>query len=191
MTLPRSAQRFAPAFAAVLCASLWGSITTAQGVTVGDTVESEATVQSVNMETRQIVLKSAESGSNFVVVAGPEVRNLDQLEAGDVIRAAYSIGVAARLAPEGAEGTTAAVATAVAEEGSKPGAVVGSELTTVFTILAYDAVAHVATVEGEDGSSRLLAVREPEMQSYAQTLKPGDRVEVTFTEAIAIGVVEQ
>ena len=49
-------------------------------------VTSSATVESVDQSTRQVVLRDNADGAVFTVTAGPEVRNLAQVEAGDQVR---------------------------------------------------------------------------------------------------------
>ena len=41
---------------------------------------------------------------------------------------------------------------------------------------------------GDDGLVRALTVEKPESQAFIARLKPGDRVLVTYTEALAISV---
>ena len=80
--------------AALSAASTVAAAQTAQRVSV---VETSAKVKSVNQETREVQLRSA-NGRELAVVAGPEVRNLPQLQAGDVVRLSYYESVAASVA---------------------------------------------------------------------------------------------
>ena len=61
------------------------------------TLETTAVVEAINMETRHILLKT-EDGRRLTIVAGPEVRNLDQVEPGDRIKASYYESVAVQMA---------------------------------------------------------------------------------------------
>lgn len=45
-----------------------------------------AVVRSVDHKTREVSLRDSANGAEFSVVAGPEVRNLPQVEAGDTVR---------------------------------------------------------------------------------------------------------
>jgi len=159
-------------------------------VEVADTVETAATVQTVDMVTRQILLRDDRTGEVFVITAGPEVKNLDQLEPGDKVRALYTRGVAARMAPAGAEGSSSVEVVAAAEKGDKPALIYGKTTTEVVTLLAYDAAGHVATFRDSTGATRSVTVEKPEMQRFAETLKPGAKVEITWSDALAIGVFE-
>ena len=60
-------------------------------------LEASAKVELVNQETREVRLCTAD-GRELMVVAGPEVRSLPQLQSGDVVRVTYYESVAASLA---------------------------------------------------------------------------------------------
>jgi len=155
-----------------------------------ETVSATATVEKLDLASRTVELKT-EDGRMLTIVAGPEIRNFDQLNIGDTVKATYMRGVAARMAEPGRTGEAAVVGAAVrAPKGAKPGAVVGQTVQMVVTIVSYDAKSHLATFAGPDGLVRSVVVEKPEMQQFARGLKPGDEVEVTFTEAVAIGIVE-
>ena len=52
-------------------------------------VTATATVEAVDQTTRQVTLRDNADGSSFTVTAGPEVRNLDQIAAGDQVQIDY------------------------------------------------------------------------------------------------------
>jgi hypothetical protein len=59
-------------------------------------IESSARVVSVDQQTREVLLR-APDGRTLAVMAGPEVRNLSELKAGDTVQVTYYESVAARL----------------------------------------------------------------------------------------------
>ena len=152
------------------------------------TLETTAVVEAINMETRHILLKT-EDGRRLTIVAGPEVRNLDQVEPGDRIKASYYESVAVQMATDDASGTESAATVVRAPEGAKPGAAVGARVRTIVTMISYDPDTNVVAFTTPDGLSHSLVVK-PEMRDFARALNPGDRVEVVYTEALAIGVTE-
>ncbi len=167
------------------------SVAQNEPVKVVETVEASATVQTVDKETREILLKDNVDGDTFVVTAGPEVKNFDQIDSGDQVKIAYSLGRAARMALPGQAGTTSAVVGGTAEEGAKPGVAVGQVTTTVLEFVSYDPGSRQATIINAEGLERTVTVETPEGQEFASKLNKGDKVEVTFTEALAIVVEEQ
>src|SRR6185503_2749627 len=61
-------------------------------------VSTTATVQKVNLKTRQVTLKG-EDGRVFTIVAGEEVRNLPQVKVKDKVVVAYHEAVMAEMRP--------------------------------------------------------------------------------------------
>ncbi len=152
------------------------------------TLETSAVVQTIDMETRQVLLKT-EEGRTLTIVAGPEVRNLDQVEPGDRVKAVYYESVAVRMAAAETSGAKAAVAVARAPAGAKPGVAVGASVRAIVTIISYDPGTNVLSFIAPGGLSHSLVVK-PEMRDFARALKVGDRVDVVYTEAVAISVTE-
>ena len=72
-----------------------------------------------------------------------------------------------------------------AKAGEKPGGVLATEKTVVATIEAIDKKAKTATLKGEDGKSVTVTPRDPK---NLDKVKVGDRLVITYTEAIAVKV---
>jgi hypothetical protein len=154
---------------------------------VTTTVEATARVQAVDMDSRLVVLQN-ERGEIVTVKAGPEVRNLAQVRPGDRVVVRYTEAIAARMAtPASASGSGAVLTRAPA--GARPGAGIVEDVTEVVTIVSVDPASNIVQFKPADGVVRAITVRDPSMQAFARQLRPGDRVEVTFVEALAISVV--
>lgn len=152
-------------------------------------LETTATVLAVDQKTREVKLRSA-SGEELSVVAGPEVRNLPQLAAGDVVRLTYYEAVAARMAEPGAGGPAAAtVVAARAPEGSKPAGMVGATVDMVVEFLSYDPASGVVTFKNPQGFTDQATI-SPAMRDFAAARRTGDRVAVQITSAVAVSIVE-
>jgi hypothetical protein len=152
-------------------------------------LETTATVLAVDQTTREVRLRPA-AGDELTVVAGPEVRNLPQLAAGDVVRLTYYEAVAARMAEPGAGGpATATVVGGRAPEGAKPAGMVGATVDMVVDFLGYDARTGVVTFRTPEGVTDQVEV-SPAMREFAAARRPGDRVQVQMTSAVAVSIVE-
>ena len=163
---------------------------TAPGATVAYTTEARATVESVDQASREVVLRGA-GGAVLAVKAGPEVRNLQQIHVGDQVVIRYVEALAARLAPADASGSSTVDTQggiARSSPGTPPSAVARDQVRATVQVEAVDRAANMVTVTGPSGAVRTVAVRDPEAQRFLQTLKPGDRVELTYTESLAIAV---
>ena len=152
-------------------------------------VDTRAVVEKIDQDTREVRLRTMD-GNELTVIAGPAVRNLAQVSAGDTVRLTYYESVAARMAEPGAGGaaTTTAV-TARAPEGGQPAGLVGATTEMVVEFLAYDPATGTATFKTPDGASRQVLVN-PAMRGFAAARQPGDRVAVQLTSAVAASIVE-
>lgn len=150
--------------------------------------EVEATVVQVQKDKRLVSLRGPE-GRVVTLEAGPEVRNLDQVEVGDKVVAAYyeAIGFAVQ-EPGAASPSGTAVTAGRAKPGEKPGAAIGQYARTTVTIESIDRKTHTVTFTGEDGMTRAIPVQTEEGREFVKKLKPGDRVQITYAEAVAVRV---
>ncbi len=147
-----------------------------------------ATVESVDMKTRQVMLRAAD-GSRATVVAGPEVRNLAQVRAGDTVTVTYQEAVAVQMAPPGSAPPNAAVLAADrAAPGQLPGGAVGAVVVGRVTVVSAAPDGSSVTFTGRDGATHTAQVRDPKMQAFVRQLRPGNQVDVGFASEVAVSV---
>jgi ribosomal 50S subunit-recycling heat shock protein len=149
-------------------------------------VEEKATVEAIDQSTRMVTLKGPK-GNSVTFKASDEVKNLAQVKVGDEVKFAYYESVAVRVlkAGEAFPPASESAAMARAKPGEKPGGVAGAETTVVATIEAIDKKAKTATLKGENGKSVTVTPRDPK---NLDKVKVGDRIVITYTEAIAISL---
>jgi Cu/Ag efflux protein CusF len=154
-----------------------------------ETSQVTASVESVDPATRAIVLKGNE-GIRVAMVAGPDVRNLDQIKPGDKVVAVYHQALAAEVKPRGTATSppTAADHVERAKPGEKPSGAAGISVATTVQIESVDKSFNTVSFRRSDGIVRTVAVEDPEAKRFLQTLKPGDPVEIVYTEALAVSV---
>jgi hypothetical protein len=154
-----------------------------------EVIQMEATVAAIDQATRMVLLRGPAGFSS--VEAGPEVRNLDRVSVGDKVQVSYVAGIAAQLnkskAVSGAPQDS--TATYVAPAGARPAAGVGQIVQTTVTIESVDTSFNTVTFKRPDGFVRVLAVQSDEARAFIRTLRAGDKVDVTYTEAVAVAVV--
>ena len=150
---------------------------------------TKATVEAIDATTREITLKGANGSASFI--AGPEVRNFDNIHVGDTIEVAYYEALIAELKKKDAATTEPTdVATAsVAAVGDTPAASARRTTTGTVTIESYDAATDTVVFVNAGGDRHTVAVQAQNMKELGRTLKPGDQVELTYVEAIAVEVV--
>ena len=152
-------------------------------------VQRTATVESIDQASRLVTLRG-EDGHAFTLQVSEEVRNLGQVKTGDRVTVSFFEALAAEVKKpgEGVEGVQADVAAVRAEPGERPGAGAGVVLRTTVVIQSVDTQFNTVTFRRSDGASRIVAVQSPEGQQFIRGLRPGDQVEIAYTEAFAIEV---
>ena len=149
------------------------------------TVELTATITAIDAATRVVTLKGSD-GKEVTITAGPEVKNFAQMKVGDQVKVRYVEALTLELK----KGSTAPVSrTDTATAGSaKPGALpagaAGRQVTIMAEVVALDPAKQIVTLRGPQRTVDL-KVRDPEQ--FKRVAK-GDRVEATYTEALAIAV---
>lgn len=148
-------------------------------------VDVTATVMKVDAKTREVTLK-AEDGQEYSFVASDEVRNLAQMQPGDVVKATYAEAFVYEVRKGGQTvAPVTAVAGGSAEPGMKPAGAIARQTTVTVLITAIDPKVPSVTFKGPQGNTRTIKVRHPEK---LEGVSVGDTVEITYTEAFAIKV---
>jgi len=171
----------------LLCAVLVGCASSPEPLEVSEVEVIEATVISVDAEARFVVLRGP-AGNDVALRAGPEVRNLAQVKVGDVLRVSYYTGFVFSMAQPGEAGVDAEIMVGRAEEGDRPGAMVGATIRQTVEILSVAADGTAVSFRDADGLVQSTDVPREEGQAFARKLKQGDLVDIQYTEAIAIAV---
>lgn len=149
-------------------------------------VEISATVVGIDKATRTLTLKGPKA-EVFDIVASADVKNFDQIKAGDAVVARYAeaLTLELRKTKSAAGGVTMTEDAAKAAPGERPAVVGARQLTAIADVIAVDAKASTITLKGPKGNVVKLNVRNPEQ---FKVVKKGDQVEVTYTEALALSV---
>jgi len=154
-------------------------------VAVAEAVRLSASVQAIDKDKRLVTLKRKD-GSSFVVTAGPEVKNFDQIKVGDevVLRYVEALTLELKKGSGAIREKVEREAGAVAQPGEKPGAAVGRQVTVVANVVAKDAKRQTIRLRGVE---RTIDLKVPDPKQF-KLVKVGDQVEATFTEAVALSV---
>jgi hypothetical protein len=156
------------------------------GTVAENTVTVTATVEAVDLQKRLVTLKGP-GGDLVTVHADERVKNLPQVKKGDLVVVTYyeSLAYEVHKPGQGAPGVAVAADVASAKKGEKPAAVGAQAVTVTSTIEALDKQKHTVTLKGPEGNVTTIKVKDP---SKLELVKVGDLVEITYTEALAIGV---
>lgn len=149
----------------------------------------EATVEKIDHQSRMVTLKGPE-GNYIELEVDEAVKNLPQVEKGDIVTVEYIEAVSIQVFPKGSvvPGLTAMGTEASAEPGQKPAGVAIEEITLVTVVDAIDLQQQLVTLKGAEGRTKTFKARSPERLAKVEV---GDTVQITLTEAIGISVTEK
>jgi len=155
-------------------------------IVIADVVEMKTKVDAVDQAKRLVTLTTPD-GETVTVKAGPAVKNLDQVKAGDelVVKAYESIALFVRKGSE-APSASETMAVAVAAKGQEPSAVIVDSQEIKATVEAVHPALRKITLKGPDGKKRTFKVHE-DYKALGE-IKKGDELVVRHTEALAISI---
>lgn len=158
-------------------------------VIVGNQVSS-ATVESVDHETGTVLLRD-HTGDLVTVRVPPEARNVPRLQAGDKINIRFFKTIAASIVPPGTQPPESTITSAKGYAGLHPHGMLVSNRRERVHVLAVDPARHQITFEDADEITRTEVIGEKAMQGFLNTLKVGDTVDVTVTDAVSFEVMNR
>jgi Cu/Ag efflux protein CusF len=149
-------------------------------------IQVTANVLKIDPATRHVTLQLP-AGREVELVAAPSVKNLSQVSVGDQVRVTYYESLVFQLRPPGqaAPATSAEAAVATAPPGAMPAGVALGTVTVTTTVKDIDRDAQTITLATEDGGLRTLPVQDP---ANLDKVKVGDRLDITYSEALAVDV---
>jgi Cu/Ag efflux protein CusF len=152
-------------------------------VTAAEVVTAAATVDSIDKKEGKATLKDTQ-GHTFEIKAGPQV-NLDRLHVGDKVMATYYAEVAVAIGRAG-QGNPRVTETSVTR-----GGVTARQATVTAHIVSVDPKKNTVDVRGPGDNTHTLKVEDPSLQAQLKQIKPGDQLEVTYMQAVALSVEPQ
>jgi DNA helicase TIP49 (TBP-interacting protein) len=154
-------------------------------VTMGANTMVTATVEEINYETREVALRSPD-GSLKMIVAGDEVRNLAQVEVGDVVKIEFNVGLMLALQPVSGElrERKEKVEKERAQLGQKPAGTVRKTVYARAVVRAVDLQARTVTLQGALRTVTLPVAEDVDLES----VKVDDMVDAEYVESLAISV---
>ncbi len=136
--------------------------------------------------TNRIVTLKDKDGLVDSVYAGPEVQRFDALKVGDKVTFKYYESVVYQIHKPGATPPPAGGQAGITRTpGAKPGGTVSRQLTATVTVTAIDMNVPSVTIKMDDGSVSSFKVED---KKNLEGVKVGDRVQITYTQALAISV---
>ena len=150
----------------------------------GEMTTVTATVEAVDASTRTVTLKGPKG--NYVDIVAPEsVTKFSEIKVGDTITARYYDNIVLRVKHPGEKSVDSDTTGVTRSNSTKPGATASTQRTITATITEIDSKTPSITFTGPNNwkySSRV------EDKAALSKVKVGDKVDITWTEAVLISV---
>ncbi len=156
-----------------------------QVVTQDASVAETFTIEAVDYQNRLITLKDAD-GHTDVARVGPEVQRFNELKVGDSVTFRYTESVVYAIRKAGAAAPTVAQGPQVVrDKGVRPGGTISEQVTASVVVTAIDPKVPSIVVRTDEGRTMGFKVED---RNNLTTVKVGDRVDITYTRAVAVRV---
>jgi hypothetical protein len=146
----------------------------------------EGSVTKIDKKTRTIFFKNSEGESKFV--AGPEIKNFDQIKKGDRLSVTYELAVAIELIKTKSDGIRSKVETSsetTSKPGEKPTRTISNTTTIIADIIAVDRAKKLVSVKGPSGKITVVTVKNPQLLADVNV---GEQVKVIYFDAMAASI---
>ncbi len=152
-------------------------------------MSASAMVMKVDSDKRDLMLKD-DQGMMFKVHVPDDVSRFDAIKKGDHIQVDYYQSIGLSMKKPGAGGQPGASDTTATEKsaGKLPNGVMARTITASVMVMNVDTAGNKVMVKTPDGDMTTINVTDPAMQANLSKLKKGDRIQATYTEAVAISV---
>lgn len=152
-----------------------------QGAAVSETF----TIEAIDSKARIVSLKDKD-GIVEDIYCPPEVKRFDALKVGDKVTFRYYESVVYQIHKPGTAPESPSSGPAITRTpGTKPGATVSEQMTATVTVNAIDMKVPSVTITAADGRKMSFRVENPKNMAG---VKVGDKVQITYTQALAISV---
>ncbi len=148
-----------------------------------ESVTVKATIEAIDKNTRIVTLKGPR-GNSVAVHADESVKRFSDLKVGDEVTATYSESVAVSVRKPGEAAPPKNTESITARPG-KPGATATVQETITVSVEEIDRPAKTVTVKGPEGRVHTFRVRDVK---NLQGVKVGDKVDISFTQALLLKV---
>ena len=146
----------------------------------------EGEVVKIDKKTRTITFKNKEGESKFV--AGPEIKNFDQIKRGDRLSVSYELAVAIELIKTKSDGVRSKVETNTvtsSKANEKPSETIANKTTITADIVEVNRDKKLVSVKGPSGKVTTVRVKNP---SLLADVNVGEQVKIIYYDAMAASI---
>jgi translation initiation factor IF-1 len=143
------------------------------------------TIEDVDKRNRTMTVRTPD-GERITVATPGELKELEKVKKGDKVEIDYYQAVAVSLMPPG---STAEAPQTTTAQASNPNHKMGArQVTGSAEVVSVNKTNNTVKLKNASGKTHTVSVQEPAMQRKLQSIAPGDVVQVTYTEAVAVKV---
>lgn len=167
---------------ALMCTTITAPVIAQKAVMIpGETETATATIRRIDPATGYVVLGD-DDGSEIGVFVPPEFKRVNELRIGDTVTITYYASIVYRVRRTGRSTAPVREEIAAAEDAAAlPSATFTHRFTERVTVNAVNREAPSITVTGRDGRT---VSRRVQHLSDLDGVTPGDRIDITYTEAL-------
>lgn len=146
----------------------------------------EGEVVKIDKKNRSITFKNKEGESKFV--AGPEIKNFDQIKKGDRLSVSYELAVAIELIKTKSDGVRSKVETntvTTSKANEKPSETIANKTTITADIVEVNRDKKLVSVKGPSGKVTTVTVKNPALLADVNV---GEQVKVIYYDAMAASI---
>ena len=175
------------AIAAALTLHLAAPALRAQSKTLpGQTVTMQATVEAIDHGRRILTIKD-NKGNYHEVEVPTSVQRFDSIKVGDKLNATYYDNIILRVKAPGEKDVNSGAAAVVPTQGARPAGTVSKQRTITATISAIDMAVPSISFKGPNNWAYSSKVED---KDALKKVKVGDKVDITWTEAMLVSFEE-
>jgi Cu/Ag efflux protein CusF len=152
------------------------------------TVHASGTVTAIDKGSRTVTVKT-DAGETRSFQVSNDVKGFDKLKKGDKIDVDYTEAIAVAMLPKGTK-LSSSERTAATRTGNGMGGA-GKQMTVSAEVLSVDTANNTVTVKGPKGKVETIDVQDPDNQAKLGSIKPGQVMQFTYTEAVAVSVTPE
>jgi hypothetical protein len=152
------------------------------------TITTNATVDKVNLKTRELTLTGPD-GKRFTVSVPESVKRFDRVKPGDTVTTEYRESVVVEIRKPGeAVPPPSETRSTTRAPGALPAGTASRQVTAVVDVVSTDPATNHLTVKTSAGDTTTLEVTDPANQAALRSIKRGDQLQITYNEAMAVSV---
>jgi hypothetical protein len=150
----------------------------------GDKQTISGTIEAIEAGTREVTVKG-EKGNYVTFIVPKDAKRFAELKVGDTITATYYDNIVLRVKAPGEKAVDTDTAAVTPGHGKKPGATSATQRTITATITEIDPDVPSITFTGPNNWKYSSKVAD---KKAIANVKVGDKVDITWTEAVMISV---